>query len=61
MRLKVVRLHTKIADCRIKNMHQLSRELINDNYARRPYEYFVHPRWDLLRHSRLGTAVRDID
>lgn len=30
-RLKVARLHAKIADCRLDNLHKLSRKLINDN------------------------------
>ncbi|CAI1767120.1 transposase, IS605 OrfB family [Serratia quinivorans] len=30
-RLKVARLHAKIADCRLDNLHKLSRALINEN------------------------------
>ncbi|CAI0805098.1 Probable transposase [Serratia quinivorans] len=30
-RLKVAKLHAKIADCRLDNLHQLSRRLINEN------------------------------
>lgn len=31
IRQKVARLHAKIADCRLDNLHQLSRKLINEN------------------------------
>ncbi|ENU8988294.1 RNA-guided endonuclease TnpB family protein, partial [Salmonella enterica] len=31
VRLKVARLHAKIADCRMDNLHKLSRKLINEN------------------------------
>lgn len=30
-RLKVARIHAKIADCRLDNLHKLSRKLINEN------------------------------
>jgi putative transposase len=30
-KLKVARIHAKISDCRLDNLHKLSRELINDN------------------------------
>lgn len=30
-KLKVARLHAKISDCRLDNLHKLSRELINEN------------------------------
>jgi putative transposase len=30
-RLKVARLHAKISDCRLDNLHKLTRELINEN------------------------------
>lgn len=30
-RLKVARVHAKISDCRLDNLHKLSRKLINDN------------------------------
>lgn len=30
-RLKVARIHAKIADCRLDNLHKLTRKLINDN------------------------------
>lgn len=30
-RLKVARIHAKISDCRLDNLHKLSRKLINDN------------------------------
>jgi putative transposase len=30
-RLKVARVHAKITDCRLDNLHKLTRELINDN------------------------------
>ena len=30
-RLKVARIHAKISDCRLDNLHKLTRELINDN------------------------------
>lgn len=30
-RLKVARIHTKICDCRLDNLHKLSRKLINEN------------------------------
>lgn len=30
-RLKVARIHAKISDCRVDNLHKLSRKLINDN------------------------------
>jgi putative transposase len=29
--MKVARIHAKISDCRLDNLHKLSRELINDN------------------------------
>ena len=30
-RLKVARIHAKISDCRLDNLHKLSRKLINEN------------------------------
>ena len=30
-RKKVARLHAKISDCRLDNLHKLSRKLINEN------------------------------
>ena len=30
-RMKVARIHAKILDCRLDNLHKLSRKLINDN------------------------------
>ena len=30
-KMKVARIHAKISDCRLDNLHKLSRELINDN------------------------------
>ncbi len=56
-RLKVARLHAKIADCRLDNLHKLSRKLINDNQVVCVESLKVK---NMLHNPRLSKAIADV-
>lgn len=55
-RLKVARLHAKIADCRMDNLHKLSRKLINDNQVVCVESLKVK---NMIRNPSLSKAIAD--
>lgn len=55
-RLKVARLHAKIADCRLDNLHKLSRKLINENQVVCVESLKVK---NMIRHPKLSKAIAD--
>lgn len=55
-RLKVARLHVKIADCRLDNLHKLSRKLINDNQVVCVESLKVK---NMIRNPKLSKAISD--
>ncbi|WP_262231341.1 RNA-guided endonuclease InsQ/TnpB family protein, partial [Serratia quinivorans] len=55
-RLKVTRLHAKIADCRMDNLHKLSRKLINDNQVVCVESLKVK---NMIRNPKLSKAIAD--
>ena len=55
-RLKVARLHAKIADCRMDNLHKLSRRLINENQVVCVDSLKVK---NMLRNPQLSEAIAD--
>ncbi|HHQ6627400.1 TPA: RNA-guided endonuclease InsQ/TnpB family protein [Serratia fonticola] len=55
-RLKVARLHAKIADCRMDNLHKLSRKLINENQVVCVESLKVK---NMLRNPKLSRAIAD--
>ena len=55
-RLKVARLHAKIADCRMDNLHKLSRKLINDNQVVCVESLKVK---NMIRNPKLSKAIAD--
>lgn len=55
-RLKVARLHAKIADCRINNLHKLSRKLINENQVVCVESLKVK---NMIRNPKLSKALAD--
>ncbi|QME72665.1 IS200/IS605 family element transposase accessory protein TnpB [Escherichia fergusonii] len=55
-RLKVARLHAKIADCRMDNLHKLSRKLINENHVVCVESLKVK---NMIRHPKLSKAIAD--
>ncbi|MCT4707600.1 transposase [Enterobacteriaceae bacterium H16N7] len=56
VRLKVARLHAKIADCRMDNLHKLSRKLINDNQVVCVESLKVK---NMIRNPKLSRAIAD--
>lgn len=55
-RLKVARLHAKIADCRLDNLHKLSRKLINENQVVCVESLKVK---NMIRNPSLSKAIAD--
>lgn len=55
-RVKVARIHAKIADCRMDNLHKLSRKLINDNQVVCIESLKVK---NMIRNSKLSKAIAD--
>lgn len=55
-RLKVARLHAKIADCRRDNLHKLSRKLINENQVVCVESVKVK---NMIRNPKLSKAIAD--
>ncbi|SPW34540.1 transposase, IS605 OrfB family [Edwardsiella tarda] len=55
-RLKVARLHAKIADCRLDNLHKLSRKLINENQVVCVESLKVK---NMIRNPKLSKAIAD--
>lgn len=55
-RLKVARLHAKIADCRLDNLHKLSRKLINENQVVCVESLAVK---NMIRNPKLSKAIAD--
>ncbi|EPT1453036.1 RNA-guided endonuclease InsQ/TnpB family protein [Escherichia coli] len=55
-RLKVARLHAKIADCRLDNLHKLSRKLINENQVVCAESLAVK---NMIRNPKRAKAIAD--
>lgn len=55
-RLKVARLHAKIADCRLDSLHKLSRKLINENQVVCVESLKVK---NMIRNPKLSKAIAD--
>jgi putative transposase len=55
-RLKVAKLHAKIADCRLDNLHKLSRKLINENQVVCVESLKVK---NMIRNPKLSKAIAD--
>ncbi|EMJ2323822.1 transposase [Salmonella enterica] len=55
-RLKVARLHAKIADCRMDNLHKLSRKLINENQVVCVESLKVK---NMIRNPKLSKSIAD--
>ena len=55
-RLNVARLHAKIADCRMDNLHKLSRRLINENQVVCVESLKVK---NMIRNPKLSKAIAD--
>ncbi|CAB5611240.1 MULTISPECIES: RNA-guided endonuclease InsQ/TnpB family protein [Enterobacteriaceae] len=55
-RAKVARIHAKIADCRMDNLHKLSRKLINDNQVVCVESLKVK---NMIRNPSLSKAIAD--
>jgi putative transposase len=55
-RLKVARLHAKIADCRMDNLHKLSRKQINENQVVCVESLKVK---NMIRNPKLSKAIAD--
>lgn len=55
-RLKVARIHAKIADCRLDNLHKLSRKLINENQVACVESLKVK---NMIRNPKLSKAIAD--
>ncbi|TMV34800.1 IS200/IS605 family element transposase accessory protein TnpB, partial [Thioclava sp. BHET1] len=55
-RLKVARLHAIIADCRLDNLHKLSRKLINENQVVCVESLKVK---NMIRNPKLSKAIAD--
>jgi len=55
-RLKVAKLHAKIADCRMDNLHKLSRRLINENQVVCVESLKVK---NMIRNPKLSKAIAD--
>ena len=57
-KLKVARIHAKISDCRVDNLHKLSRTLINENQVVYGETLSVKNR---VRNKKLSKAISDCD
>ena len=55
-RAKVARIHAKIADCRLDNLHKLSRKLINENQVVCVESLKVK---NMIRNHKLSKAIAD--
>ncbi|MDW2646000.1 RNA-guided endonuclease TnpB family protein [Citrobacter sp. HN-141] len=55
-RLKVASIHAKIADCRLDNLHKLSRKLINENQVVCVESLKVK---NMIRNPKLSKAIAD--
>lgn len=55
-RAKVARIHAKIADCRMDNLHKLSRKLINENQVVCVESLKVK---NMIRNPKLSKAIAD--
>lgn len=55
-RLKVARIHAKIADCRLDNLHKLSRKLINENQVVCVESLKVK---NMIRNPKLSRGIAD--
>lgn len=55
-RIKVARLHAKIADCRLDKLHKLSRKLINENQVVCVESLKVK---NMLRNPKLAKSIAD--
>ncbi|WP_065648524.1 RNA-guided endonuclease InsQ/TnpB family protein [Pantoea eucrina] len=55
-RAKVARIHVKIADCRLDNLHKLSRKLINENQVVCVESLKVK---NMIRNPKLSKAIAD--
>lgn len=55
-RAKVARIHAKIADCRLDNLHKLSRKLINENQVVCVESLKVK---NMIRNPKLSKAIAD--
>lgn len=55
-RLKVARLHAKIADCRLDNLHKLSHKLINENQVVCVESLAVK---NMIRNAKLAKHIAD--
>ena len=55
-RAKVARIHAKIADCRLDNLHKLSRKLINENQVVCVESLKVK---NMIRNPKLSRAIAD--
>ncbi len=55
-RLKVARIHAKIADCRLDNLHKLTRKLINENQVVCVESLKVK---NMIRNPKLSKAIAD--
>lgn len=55
-KLKVAKLHAKIADCRMDNLHKLSRRLINENQVVCVESLKVK---NMIRNPKLSKAIAD--
>jgi putative transposase len=55
-RLKVARIHAKISDCRMDNLHQLSRKLINENQVVCAENLAVK---NMIRNPKLAKHIAD--
>lgn len=55
-KLKVAKLHAKIADCRLNNLHKLSRRLINENQVVCVESLKVK---NMIRNPKLSKAIAD--
>lgn len=55
-RAKVARMHAKIADCRLDNLHKLSRKLINENQVVCVESLKVK---NMIRNPKLSKAIAD--
>ncbi|EQA1699013.1 transposase [Enterobacter bugandensis] len=55
-RIKVARIHARIADCRLDNLHKLSRKLINENQVVCVKSLKVK---NMIRNPKLSKAIAD--
>ena len=55
-RLKVARIHAKISDCRLDNLHKLSRKLVNENQVICVESLRVK---NMIKNTRLAKHIAD--